>query len=225
MLALSLCLVIASAIAARLSESERIALWRRTHTWPPNWQPESEGYKRLMEEREKEIMQIPDSAERWENWLQYVQGRYVKSFTPLGFQLVETPKHVHEKLAKEVNKGLENWDNLRSEGHIHVIHGPDSKFVDMMPTLREVHHDLLEMHEKWAGGIKLKPTSIYGVRLYENGSTLEMHLDKGYSHVISSIVHIAHEYDNDDEPWPLQIEGHDGKLYEVNLKPGQVCFR
>ncbi len=44
--------------------------------------------------------------------------------------------------------------------------------------------------------------------------------------MISSIVHIAHEYDNDDEPWPIEIEDHDGKLHAVNLEPGQVmlCF-
>ena len=42
------------------------------------------------------------------------------------------------------------------------------------------------------------------------------------THVISSIVHITHEYDNDNEPWPIEIEDHDGKLHAVNLEPGQV---
>ena len=31
--------------------------------------------------------------------------------------------------------------------------------------------------------------------------------------MISSIVHIAHEYDNDDEPWPIEIEDHNGELH------------
>ena len=47
------------------------------------------------------------------------------------------------------------------------------------------------------------------------------------SHVISSIVHIAHEYDDEAEPWPIQIEDHDGALHSVSLEPGQVqcvCF-
>ena len=42
------------------------------------------------------------------------------------------------------------------------------------------------------------------------------------THVISSIVHIAHEYDNDDEPWPIEIDDHDGALRAVDLKEGQV---
>jgi hypothetical protein len=49
-----------------------------------------------------------------------------------------------------------------------------------------------------------------------------MHYDKVHTHVISSIVHIAHEYDNDDEPWPIQIEDHDGVLHDYNLEAGQV---
>ena len=42
------------------------------------------------------------------------------------------------------------------------------------------------------------------------------------THVISSIVHIAHKYDNDSEPWPIQIEDHQGNLHSVALQPGQV---
>ena len=43
-----------------------------------------------------------------------------------------------------------------------------------------------------------------------------------HSHVISSIVHITHKYDNDNEPWPIEIEDHDGNIHAVNLKMGEV---
>ena len=43
-----------------------------------------------------------------------------------------------------------------------------------------------------------------------------------HTHVISSIVHLVHKYANDSEPWPIQIEDHDGRLHEVNLQEGQV---
>jgi hypothetical protein len=42
--------------------------------------------------------------------------------------------------------------------------------------------------------------------------------------VISSIVHIAHEYDDDAEQWPIEIEDHDGKLHSVALEEGQMLF-
>lgn len=65
-----------------------------------------------------------------------------------------------------------------------------------------------------------KPTSAYGVRLYQNGSSLAMHCDKTRTHVISSIIHIAHEYDDPDKPWPIEIEDHNGQLHSVALNEG-----
>jgi hypothetical protein len=37
-------------------------------------------------------------------------------------------------------------------------------------------------------------------------------------------VHIAHKYDDDNHPWPIEIEDHQGNLHAVNLEPGQVCI-
>ena len=42
--------------------------------------------------------------------------------------------------------------------------------------------------------------------------------------MISSIIHITHKYDNDDEPWPIEIEDHNGVMHAVNLEPGQMLF-
>ena len=208
-----------------MTEPERVAHWKTKHTWPPTWQPESEGFRELMEAREREIMsEIKESNERWENWMQYVQGRYVRTFTELGFQLAKVPPHIKQILEEKLAEGLQNWDSLRTEGAIPVIHGPDSKFIDIQDTLKQVQRELLPLHEAWIGGIKLKPTSIYGIRAYRNGSSLAMHCDKCYTHVISSIVHVGHEYDDDNVPWPIEIEGHDGKLYAVNLEPGEMLF-
>lgn len=220
---LAFTLFLVSLSNARMSEEERVTEWKKKHTWPPKWQKESDGFRALMEQREKEIQEIPESGERWENWMQYVQGRYLPTFTELGFQIGEVPDHIFNKLHEITMNGLADWDNLRQEGAIPVIHGPDSKMIDAHRYLREVHHELLPLHEQWSG-LKLKPTSIYGIRVYRNGSSLSMHQDKCYTHVISSILHIGHEYDNDDVPWPIEIEGHDGVLYQVNLQPKQMLF-
>mmetsp|Transcript_14907 Transcript_14907/g.15625 ORF Transcript_14907/g.15625 Transcript_14907/m.15625 type:complete len:330 (+) Transcript_14907:93-1082(+) len=211
----------------RLSEQERIQYWKEHHTWPPNWQIESEGYKKLMEFREKEIMNLPGSDERWENWMQYVQSRMMPKLTSKGFDLVQTPPDIAKKLQDSISKAISNWDNLPEEHSVDVIYnrfGLLPKFVNLNGLEHEVHQALLPMHEAWVGGIKLKPTSIYGVRLYQNGSSLTMHHDKVETHVISSILHIAHEYDDENNPWPIEIEDHDGKLHAVNLKPGQQLF-
>jgi hypothetical protein len=211
--------------AARLSEPERLEQWHATHTWPPNWHHETPGYRALMEQREREIMSLTGADERWENWMQYIQSRLVPAFTEHGFEVVQTPKHIQERLKRAViENGLNRFDELPEEqGVSDSIYGPLAPvFVDIGAVANSVHRELLPLHEAWAGGIKLRPTSIYGVRLYRNGSTIVMHNDKPQTHVISSIVHIAHEYDDDNEPWHIQIEDHDGNLHSVALEEGQV---
>ena len=83
------------------------------------------------------------------------------------------------------------------------------------------------MLEEWAdpeGGVRLVPTTPYGIRLYQNGSTLGFHVDQARTHVISAIVHVGHRYDDDDEPWPIEIEDNDGTLHDVSLQPGEMLF-
>lgn len=50
--------------------------------------------------------------------------------------------------------------------------------LEMWPILSQIHHALTPLHEEWVGGMKLKPTSIYGVRVNRNGSALALHYDK-----------------------------------------------
>jgi hypothetical protein len=58
----------------RLSEADRIRYWHERNVWPPQWQDESEAYRKKQLEREKEIMQLTGSQERWENWMQVSIG-------------------------------------------------------------------------------------------------------------------------------------------------------
>lgn len=175
------CVWLALAVSAeRPSEEERVRLWRRKNVWPPNWQPESDGYRETMEKREAEIMQLTGSDERWENWMQFVQARLLPKFTPVGFKLVQTPKFVHDKLVAAVNRGIRNWDRLPyEEGVRDSIYAPNPpKFIDLDSLAQEVLGDLRTFHEDWVGGMKLRGTSAYGVRMYQNGSTIVMHNDK-----------------------------------------------
>jgi hypothetical protein len=59
--------------------------------------------------------------------------------------------------------------------------------------------------------MELTPVTAYGFRLYRNGSTLDMHVDKPQSHVISFILHI--DSSEDAEPWPILIEDFHGSKY------------
>mmetsp|Transcript_17610 Transcript_17610/g.29670 ORF Transcript_17610/g.29670 Transcript_17610/m.29670 type:complete len:336 (+) Transcript_17610:144-1151(+) len=214
-----------SAECRRLTEPERVAYWHeRNNTWPPNWQPETEQYREFIAEREKELQMIPGADERWENYMQFTAARMVPRFTETGFMLIQTPPDVQAKLKKAVDDALANWDNVRNESVIDVLYTPiQSKFVDVPKLKTEVTNTLLPLHEEWSG-LKLKPTSIYGIRMNRAGASLVMHYDKIMTHVISSIIHIDHKYFNNDEPWSIEIEDHTGQLHAVNLEPGQMLF-
>lgn len=166
---------------SRLTEDKRVALWyAKNNTWPPSWNPhESEQFKYAMSLRDRELQLIPGTDERWENYVQYTQSRLVPRFTEVGFKVIKIPDNIFAMLKEAVDEGIANWDNLRLEKQIDAVYTPlPSKFVDMLEVNAAVHEALLSLHEEWVGGMKLKKTSAYGVRLYQNGSSLIMHHDK-----------------------------------------------
>ncbi len=210
-------------ILARPSEQERVQLWYEAgNTWPPSWHPERETWREAMRVREEELLLIPGANERWENFMQFTQSRLVPRFTERGFELIQTPPAIHAKLKAALDKALLNWDKIRFEPKIDAVYTPNpSKFVDLFGLERQILQELKPLHEAWAG-MELEPTSAYGIRLYQNASSLVMHYDKIHTHVISAIIHVGHEYYDDNKPWPIEIEDHDGVMHAVNLEPGQV---
>ena len=58
--------------------------------------------------------------------------------------------------------------------------------------------------EKWSR-IELNPTYVYGIRDYKKGAVLVPHRDRKNTHIISAIINIAQDI---DEEWPLIIEDH-----------------
>ena len=176
----SLLFFISTLVSSRPSEQERVELWHAAgNTWPPTWQPETEGMKRLMEFREAEIMSIPGGDERWENWMQFTQSRLVPKFTARGFDVINTPAEVRDKLLQSVTKCVANWKRMPYETDVEAIYAKlRPKFCDIGQQAWSVAADLLPLHEQWAGDMPLEATSAYGVRLYQNESSLVMHYDK-----------------------------------------------
>lgn len=176
----ALCIIWPLAVLSEnIPEHERVRRWKMRNTWPPNWQPDSDSYKAVMDAREAEIMQLTGADERWENWMQFVQGRMLPRFTERGFEVIQTPPHVYAKLKKAVDDAVADWDNIPiEEGVSDSIYGPNApKFVDIGPLAYEVLDDLKELHENWSG-LELMGTSSYGVRLYLDGASMVMHNDK-----------------------------------------------
>jgi hypothetical protein len=181
-LALWLALILGAATAERFGEEDRVANWyEKGNVWPPKWIDEPEAYSAVMAAREEEIQtQLTGADERWENYMQFTQGRMLPRMTENGFEKIPTPKNVAKRLHDAVYAGIDNWDNLREETHVaDSIYGPHNpKMVDMQELAWEVINELKPLHEEWAGGIELRPMSAYGVRLYREGASMVMHFDK-----------------------------------------------
>ena len=103
-----------------------------------------------------------------------------------------------------------------------VIETENRPYFIQQPELNDyIKHALLPLHEAWSG-VKLIPNNAYGLRVYRDGSQLNMHIDKSNTHIISSILHVDH--DGNEEPWPLIIEDFQGNTNEVILESGDMLF-
>jgi hypothetical protein len=56
--------------------------------------------------------------------------------------------------------------------------------------------ELQSTMEDWYGDGELELSSIYGIRKYINGSVLRMHIDTAQTHVVSAIINIDQEGNN-----------------------------
>lgn len=64
----------------------------------------------------------------------------------------------------------------------------------------------------------LTQCSLYGIRVYKSGAVLATHVDR-LPLVSSAIINVAQDV---DEPWPLEVIGHDGVAYNVTMEPGDM---
>jgi prolyl 4-hydroxylase len=92
------------------------------------------------------------------------------------------------------------------EGGVHEF---KSKIVD---TVRDIL-------EEWTGQ-KLQLTSIYGIRIYQEGAILAPHVDRAPL-ISSAIINVDQDV---DEPWPLEVIGRDGIAKNVTMKPGEIVL-
>merc|ERR1712238_1779 len=73
--------------------------------------------------------------------------------------------------------------------------------------------------EEWTG-LTLKRANLYGVRVYQEGSILAPHVDR-LPLVAAATINVAQDVDED---WPFEIYGHDGKAYNITMKPGDMVL-
>lgn len=154
------------------------------------------------------------------------------NYTELGFSKVKAPKKVFAALVKfwEENSGIANeqpeaWDSGNTytnhwESPTFMLNIEDDTFKGGGGALKKLIWDGAKSTlEKWTKQ-KLQPCSLYGVRKYTTGSVLAPHVDR-LPLVTSAIINVAQDL---DEPWPLEVYGHDGKAYNITMEPGEMIL-
>lgn len=158
------------------------------------------------------------------------QPRTQHNYTTLGFKKMRVPEDVFSALrsfydSNKANKKLEQW----SRGYTYTNHWSsptymvspeDSNLRGGGTTLKNfIWEGISPIIEEWTGH-KLRPTSMYGVRIYTDGAILATHVDR-LPLVSSCIVNVDQDV---REPWPIEVYDHDGVAHNVTMEPGDMVL-
>jgi hypothetical protein len=107
-------------------------------------------------------------------------------------------------------------ENEQEEENEHDHHEHNNSIVSDRQRLIAACQAVLEV---WSGQ-SLELTSLYGIRIYYGGSILSPHVDRNPL-ITSAIINVAQDV---DEPWPLEVIGHDGMARNITMIPGDMVL-
>lgn len=171
-----------------------------------------------------------DSTEKDRIAMNKRQPMSVQNYTEIGFKKIKAPKGVFDLIKEfwEKNKDKQTPEKWNS-GNTYTNHWVAPTYmVSVEDTglrgggvyLKNKIWDLAKTTlEEWTGE-ELTPCSLYGIRVYTENSVLATHVDR-MPLVSSAILNVAQDV---DEPWPIEVYGHDGKAYNVTMEPGDMVL-
>ena len=158
------------------------------------------------------------------------QPQSMQNYTDIGIKKIRAPADLMELVVPffEKNKHLaqtEKW----SHGNTYTNHwASPTKMLSVEQTAipgggrklkNKIYNAAQDILEEWSGE-ELTPVSLYGIRIYEEGSILAPHVDR-LPLVTSAIINVAQDV---DEPWPIEVYAHDGKAYNITMEPGDMVL-
>jgi prolyl 4-hydroxylase len=151
------------------------------------------------------------------------------NYTKIGFMKRRLPDDLFKMITTfwEANKGkekLEQWPrgNTYTNNWVaptYMVNLEDKEFTNGWLLKTKIWEGVRPIIEEWTGQ-KLTETSLYGIRVYKNNSILATHVDR-LPLVSSCIIQVAQDI---DEPWPVEVIGHDGKAHNVTMLPGDMVL-
>jgi len=179
---------------------------------------------------EKYSFEECDSSERDRVEMSLRQPLSMVNYTEYGFQKIRTPEKLF-KLVKdfwETNKDSareENWGTGNSyvnhwQKRSYMVSVENANLIGGGPDLKdELWFGAEDIVRRWTGQ-NLRTSSLYGIRIYKEGAILATHVDR-LPLVSSVIINVDQDV---DEPWPLEVIGHDGRAHNVTMVPGDMVL-
>jgi hypothetical protein len=154
----------------------------------------------------------------------------IKNFTSGGFRKIRTPESLQKLLTNFWEKNKEGMEEeLWSKGSIYTNHWEAPTYLVSVENselegggyeLREAIWDAArDGIEDWTT-MKLRPSSLYGIRVYTEGAILNPHVDR-MPLVSSAIVNVAQDVDED---WPIEVYDRFGKAVNITMQPGDMVL-
>ena len=152
------------------------------------------------------------------------QPQSMQNYTDVGFKKIRAPEAVF-KLIKEfweknhLNQSPERWPAGNTytnhwDAPTYMVSVEDSSLRGGGHKLKKAIWDAArDTIQAWTEE-ELTECSLYGIRVYTEGAVLASHVDR-MPLVSSAIINVAQDV---DEPWPIEVYGHDGKATNVTMQ-------
>ncbi|KAL7552907.1 hypothetical protein ACHAWF_016170 [Thalassiosira exigua] len=184
--------------------------------WKENEEKEEEGGAKTVDEVEEDRLR--------KNLL---QPSISVNFTATGYKKVRAPSRMMELLTNFLKKNYHHKSEEDMQGLINQ-YDKATYMVDVWNEEldgggdelgQEVWDTVREISSKWVGQ-ELVGSSLYGIRIYQEGAILLPHVDR-MPLVVSAIINVDQDI---DEPWPLEVYGRDGMAVNVTMEPGDIVL-
>lgn len=158
------------------------------------------------------------------------QPQSLVNFTERGYLKIKAPESVMRLLldhweANKDKKIQEQW----TKGNIYVNHWKSPTYMVSVENEKlrgggdqlrsKVWGYAKSTIQEWTQ-MELRPTSMYGIRVYTEGAVLSPHVDR-LPLVSSAIINVAQDV---DEPWPLEVIDRFGNAVNVTMEPGDMVL-
>eukprot|EP00548_Thalassiothrix_antarctica_P013872 CAMPEP_0194171908 /NCGR_PEP_ID=MMETSP0154-20130528/6470_1 /TAXON_ID=1049557 /ORGANISM="Thalassiothrix antarctica, Strain L6-D1" /LENGTH=474 /DNA_ID=CAMNT_0038884427 /DNA_START=169 /DNA_END=1590 /DNA_ORIENTATION=+ len=158
------------------------------------------------------------------------QPQSMENYTDLGFKKIRAPDNVWQLIKKfwDINKdnqSRENWPAGNTyTNHWHaetrIVNIENNQLRGGGLKLKEAIWEAAQSTMTDWTNVELNGCSLYGIRVYTTGAVLNAHVDR-LPLVSSAIINVAADV---EEPWPLEVIGHDGVAYNVTMEPGEMVL-